>query len=188
MRFSRSEAVVALVGWMCLAPLALAQQSGDSQTTPSQNPPAATDQTPQRPLTPEEQRQREIDRFDPLAKDPDAGKRPDSRLNQLGKPDRAAQDKSAQPDDGKPASRFRWDDQALPGSVAASKEAPATGDGPQVVSGDASSDPQYNGPAVLSRTYTLQRPIGQKDLNWSWTVGSSEGYTFGLLTGPAEAG
>ena len=176
MRFSRSEAV-ALFGWMCLAPAVIfGQQSGDPQSVPSQNSPAVT-----KPLTPEEQRQKEIDAIDPLAKDPKAAKRSDVRVNQP--PPDTQTDSTQNPDTPKP----RRSPQPLPGSIAASELARST-EGPQIVGVGDDAEPQYNGPAVLSRTYTLQRPMVPSNVSWSWSIGSTQTYTWGLLSAPATSG
>ena len=177
MRLSRSEAV-ALFGWMCLASTAMfGQQSGDPQSVPSQNSPAVTT-----PLTPEEQRQKEIDAIDPLAKDPKGAKRSDTRINQPP-PDTNPTDSAQNPDAPKP----RRVPQPLPGSIAASNLAHSK-EGPQIVGSTEDAEPQYNGPAVLSRTYTLQRPMIPNNVSWNWSVGSTQTYTWGLLAGAPTSG
>src|SRR5665213_1109786 len=146
---------------------------------PSKDEPAQTDNGPSvvqprvlpgdRPPTAEELRQKQIDAFDPLAKKPDDDPDASPAPAPLAKP--AAQT-------------------PLPGSVAESNQANALRtEGPQVIGSDDSIEQQYNGPAVLSRSYTLTRPTVPKQVRWSWTVGASQNYTSGLLGGvPAAAG
>lgn len=146
-----------------------------------QQPPQATpDQTPasdgpkvvdpklapgERPPSAQEIRKREIDAYDPLAKDPrtkDADSTPDT-----------AQDSAPPPAAPRP----------LPGSIAESNlPSPNGTEGPQVTGDAYSLEQQYNGPAVLSRSYTLTRPMVPKQVRWNWTVSAGETYTSGLVT------
>ncbi len=154
---------------------AYGQQSGqNNQATPDQTPvPDSSKGVPtrslpgDRPLTPEELRQKQIDAFDPLAKDattsnPDVRQVPDIDISRSGSP--------------KP----------LPGSLAESNAASNLHpEGPQILDGDSNAtEQQYNGPAVLSRSYTLTRPTGGKQVKWSWTISGGQSYTVGLITAP----
>ncbi len=163
-----------------------------TQTMPAGNPPAAASQTPdqqtpplpggqppERPLTPEEQRQKEIDKYDPLRKPEPA------------KPVGSAGGSAVPAPSGAPRSDQQPRETPLPGSVADSNQAPAgsTGEGPQVAddSGSGTTQP-WNGPAVLSRSYTIERPMTPRDVKWSWTIGSAESYQNGLVGQTAVAG
>lgn len=135
-------------------------------------------------LTPEEKRQQEIDRYNPL--------NPLSpvKKNQPGDPA-----KPANPDDPPRRKSSASDSQAppIPGSIADSAQPshllpPA--DGPVVTSsGDDSSAPEraFNGPAVLSRSYTISRPLEVKTVKWAWSIGSSESWTSGTVNGATSA-
>jgi hypothetical protein len=157
-----------------------------------QNPPDATAQNPvnqnpnaqnpdgqQRPLTPEEKRQREIDRYNPLSPQNPAGR------VLPGDPKPAA----VAPETVTPKPKPEAGAAPLPGSVADSNQPPmpiAGADGPQVVTGDddANADQRnYNGPAVLSRSYTLSRPMDSKEVKWTWSVGENEIFQTGLVSG-----
>jgi hypothetical protein len=160
-------------------PAAFGQQSGQSnQTTPTPDQTPVTDSSKtgpnrslpgeQRPLTPEELRKKQIDAYDPLAKDsvpsdPDGGQAPKQ--------------------DAPPAGIQK----PLPGSLAESNaESNLRPEGPQILDGDSGgAGQQYNGPAVLSRSYTLTRPMTAKQVKWSWTVTGGQSYTVGLISGAA---
>ncbi len=95
-----------------------------------------------KPLTPEQQREEEIRQVDPLDRTT---------------ADKDARDKDkAAPDQKKNAQT----DTPLPGSIAAS-ERDAQRKGPRVSEGDATDEPvqEYTGPAVLSRSYSVNRPL-----------------------------
>jgi len=144
---------------------------------------AADPNAPKRPLTPEEQRQKEIDKYDPLKKrDTSNSDRPvDAGASVAPAP---APRQNTDLDTGQRSA------QPLPGSVAdTSSLLPARpgGDGPQVVDDSGTLNAQtYTGPAVLSRSYTIARPTTPKELKWSWTVSSSEVYQSGLVTGTSS--
>jgi len=131
--------------------------------------------TDQPPLTPEQQREKELRKYDPLDKTNPAA--PDQNQGQPADAAKPSTTNSAKP---------------LPGSVAASGTnntlVPANprGQGPEVVAAtDTDSAPaeDYGGPAVLSRSYTLARPIAPQELKWSWTVGTGVVYDTGLTNG-----
>jgi len=136
-------------------------------------------QTVDRPLTPEEQRQLEIQKYDPRNPVNPAKKSVPGEKDTTQAPDRAAtsnRDPNSQ------------DNTPLPGSVAESNQKQSTraasGQGPEVATGnDADTDRQsYTGPAVLSRSYTISRPMELKEVRWSWTVGSSQNWQSGFVT------
>ncbi|HKD06583.1 MAG TPA: hypothetical protein VKB79_11840 [Bryobacteraceae bacterium] len=124
---------------------------------PTENAPA---------LTPEELRRRQVDRYDPLASPPEDTRLPEDRSRT------APDDDSPTPVEAPPA--------PLHGSVAESNLKPVSRDeGPHTA--DAESDELYSGPAVLSRTYTLTRPMALRQVGWTWDAGASENFTSGLV-------
>jgi hypothetical protein len=60
--------------------------------------------------------------------------------------------------------------------------------GPEVAGDETPSVDTFNGPAVLSRSYTIDRPLVPKEIRWSWTAGSTESWTTGLIAGTATPG
>jgi hypothetical protein len=126
---------------------------------PSEKPP-----TP----TPDELRRKQIDAYDPLSPKPEDARLPEDRSPVVSDTD------AVTPAEGAP--------EPLPGSIAESNLKPPTiGAGPRVAGSDAESDELYNGPAVLSRTYTLTRPMASRQIAWTWTAGASENFTSGLI-------
>jgi hypothetical protein len=156
--------------------------AGQNQTpAPPQRPIDPLTGRPMRALTPEEEREREIEKYDPT--NPVNPAKP-----QLpGEPDPA--DPRAQGNAQQTNRDSRSALPPLPGSIAES-QAPdpsrARGQGPDVVSDSDPSSQTYSGPAVLSRSYTLERPIDSKQLKWSWSVTSGQSYSTGLVTGAAN--
>ena len=106
-----------------------------------------------RPLTPEQVREQLIRQYDPLDRSDDqaAKEQADRRSDR-------DQKKSAQTDT------------PLPGSIAAS-ERDAQRTGPRVAESDATDEPvqEYTGPAVLSRSYSVNRPLIPQELKWTET-------------------
>lgn len=136
----------------------LAQQPTPAQIPASDAAPAPQDAQPQ---TPEEQREQQIRQVDPL----DRGDDKDAKAKQ----------KTARDTDK------TQDQTPTPGSIAAS-ERDARGAGPQVVSEeDAADQPvqDYTGPAVLSRSYSVERPLIPQELKWTESVGVSSNYNTG---------
>jgi hypothetical protein len=159
-----------LTGSLVCAALFLPAAFGQSsQATPDQAPVTNNGLSPdqQRPSTPEELRKKQIDAYDPLAKDPAA---PNGR--------------QAPSQDTSPVAIQK----PLPGSLAESS-ADSRPLGPQILDGDSNGNggQEYNGPAVLSRSYTLTRPISSKQLKWSWTITGGQSYTVGLINAPSLA-
>jgi Putative beta-barrel porin 2 len=115
-----------------------------------------------RPLTPEQLREQQIRQFDPL-----------DRSN-----DKAAKEKEKEKE--KAAREQKKDGQTdapLPGSIAASdRDAQRTG--PRVAESDATDEPvqEYTGPAVLSRSYSVNRPMIPQELKWSESIGINAVY------------
>lgn len=83
-----------------------------------------------------------------------------------------------------PATRSLPAAQPLPGSVAASRQSGPVNprsQGPQVLSEDGEVLTQeYTGPAVLSRSYTISRPMVSQQVKWTPTLGYTESYDTGL--------
>ena len=131
------------------------------------NPNADPRDNRQRPLTPEEEREREIRQFDPLYHgDPNAPFQttPDTNNNSGGTP---AQEQA------QPAPPSNSLDAPVPGSIAAGERLNAAQSGPKVIGdNDQTGDSQgYTGPAVLSRAYTVNRPMIAQDVKWSESFG-----------------
>jgi hypothetical protein len=110
----------------------------------------------QLPLTPTEQREKQIREFDPLGMD-------DTKKNKN--------------------TTERPADAPIPGSIADSEQrnAPARR-GPQVTEDKADNGPvqEYTGPAVLSRSYTINRPLVPEQVKWTESIGVSSVYDTGV--------
>src|ERR1019366_1045225 len=111
------------------------------------------------PLTPEQQREKDIQEADPVYRKENAEK------------EKAARE----------AAKRRELEQAVPGSIAADNQPALQRSGPAVEE-DSSANlvPQYNGRAVLSRTYSIGQPILPKDLKWSESFTAGTSYDTGL--------
>jgi hypothetical protein len=160
---------------------ASAQQPPASPSQPPVNLPANPPPAIKDPVSPDAaqlQREKQIRMYDPLDKsDPVLG----DRIQGVDIPDpKSAASGSAQPALVRPAPASR----PLPGSVAESNRGgPANpkNPGPQVLSEDGEAPVQeYTGPAVLSRSYTISRPMTPEQVKWSPSVGYMESYDSGL--------
>ena len=126
---------------------------------------AETPKTPaakrgERPLTPEEIREKQIQMFDPL-----------NKTNPLvPEQEQPAAGGAVPPLEQKPRTQPTEKFTPLPGSVAASRNT-----GPQVT-GDTGGDQDYAGPAVLSRSYTLTKPQVPNSVQWAPSLGFTEIY------------
>jgi hypothetical protein len=150
-----------------ISPL-LAQEPAPAETSAGQTPatPTATDERDKNlhPVTPEQQREQQIRQFDPLdrtdADDKDAKER-----------EKAARDEKKNGQTEAP----------LPGSIAAG-ERDAQRTGPRVAEGDVTDEPvqEYTGPAVLSRSYSVNRPLIPQELKWTESVGANAVYDSGV--------
>jgi hypothetical protein len=141
------------------------------------NPNADPRDNRQRPLTPEEERELEIRQFDPLYHgDPNAPFQTTPDTNPNGGP--PVQEQTQQP---QPKSNSL--DAPVPGSIASGERlnAAAQNAGPKVIGdNDQGGDSQeYTGPAVLSRAYTVNRPMMDQDVKWMENFGLG----FSLITG-----
>ena len=116
------------------------------------------------PPTPAEEREREIRRFDPL--DPSNPADPNANGQTPGDDGRTKNDRDTQ--------RKRDTSTPLPGSIAAEERANTARQGPAVEEEDADAPAQqYTGPAVLSRSYTVNRPLIPQDEKWTEFLGFS---------------
>lgn len=162
---------------------------GSESTNPRPNP----DRRGLRPLTPQEQREQAIRKYDPrsgvdpLGREQDTGliAPPSQRDGTGGTPGSTNSSGSNQGGSNRsiplrslPAPR------PLPGSVAASREpdlANPRSQGPQILDPTQDNSAQdYGGPSVLSRSYTLSRPSLPQEIKWTPTVGVNEAYETGI--------
>src|SRR5205085_1403956 len=106
------------------------------------------------PANPVQQRDREVREFDPLDRD----------------------EKDRKPEGGDAGKKRQEHEAPIPGSVAATEKENAA-DNP-----DSTDAPvqEYTGPAVLSRSYTVNRPLIPQQLKWQETGGLSTIYDTGL--------
>ena len=135
------------------------------------------------PFTPDEMREKEIDKYDPLKPDPTAPTDATGTATPLT--DRKQPNAVADPS-GKPA--------PIPGSVAASDRAASasgaktgqnstqasTQDSDTSEGGDSAG---YAGPAVLTRSYTLARPLDSTPVKWTGGAGFSYSWNDGRAPG-----
>jgi len=124
------------------------------------------------PLTPAELREKEIDKFDPMKRDYDFNGTANANGAQTDQQQQQGQQTSGQ----SPGSA----DKPLPGSVAAMNAASAAASKSQSYGsaggGGGGGDSDYTGPAVLSRSYTLARPMSSSGAKW--TAGLSFSYAW----------
>jgi hypothetical protein len=132
---------------------------------PASTPPAADSKdNSQPPLTPEEERAQQIRQFDPLA------------------PPEVDKDAEAREKANREAEKRR--DQAktpTPGSIAATERDQVLA-GPRVSDEDSAEteDQDYTGPAVLSRSYSVNRPLIPQELTWKYSLGASAVFDTGV--------
>jgi hypothetical protein len=152
------------------------QGTGTGQSQPAATTPTAVPTNPKTglPYTPQELREMEIDKFDPMKKNPDTTS---SQQNITPLTDRKQPMTVADP-----ASK------AAPptGSIAAEQAAASAKKTPtaaaaQGIGGGSSQDSDtpeegdssYSGPAVLTRSYTLARPMDMVPIKWAGSLGFS---------------
>ncbi len=131
---------------------------------PDVGAPVEAPQDPRQPaLTPEQQREQQIRQFDPL--DPGA--------------DKDEQDKEKAARDAQ--KKARQGQAPTPGSIAAETR-DNTPSGPRVTEGDTGDQPvqEYTGPAVLSRSYSVNRPLIPQQLKWTESAGVNAVYNNGV--------
>ena len=158
-----------------LSGLAAAQQPVQPSST-SPDPRVVRRDERERPPTPDELVQEEIRRFDPL--DQNDGR--EEKKNEAEKDKHATDGRN----DRRPA--------ALPGSIAAETQTSVNRKREPRIVADQDSSPveeEYTGPAVLSRAYTLNRPLIAQDVTWAETVGLSSTFNTGAnAAAPGVAG
>ena len=155
-----------------LAPMLYAQNPPQAPPqTPEVSPPATQApqaETPQVPTDPSqtpptlEERNNQIREFDPL--------------------DRDDKDKAKDQENRDAEKRLKEGQTPTPGSIAESELNSAPRPGPQVVDDDAAGEPvqEYNGPAVLSRSYAVNRPLIPQQLKWEESLGVNSIYDTGV--------
>jgi len=184
----RATALLILV--LCLSAFQIAAQATPQAGQTAQDPNASqnpdSDQSPLTPsvpvdpktgipLTPDQIREKEIDKYDPLKRDVDP-----TAQDQYPLTDRKQPEAIANPDKETP----------LPGSVAESETAapgrsetsPADS---TTDSADGTGDSAYSGPAVLTRSYTLSRPMMPQQIKWQATFGFNYSWDWGETPGIA---
>jgi hypothetical protein len=137
---------------------------------PEPTPAADPSKRGEKPLTPAELRERQIQMRDPL-----------SKTNPIATNEGDAAETTLAP---APLIRTQPSSAPLPGSLAESSlmNSPTRrGAGPEVVPAGSDVVPDYTGPAVLSRSYTISRPSLPRSVKWTPTVGLTEMYDNGLL-------
>jgi hypothetical protein len=128
-----------------------------------------------RPLTPEEERAKQVKQFDPLDRTPDVT--PDSGQ---------ANPTQNTPDATQPNAPSQVQT-PLPNSIAASNQDAASRRGPQVIGdGDSAAAQEYTGPAVLSRSYSLNRPMIPETLKWRESLGINTVYDSGVVSASTD--
>ena len=148
--------------------LSLLAQQPPRAPEPAPPPQTAGQQTTgadEQVATPVQQRDQQIRQFDPLDRSDDK----ESKARE-----KAARDAEKRRDEAQTPT---------PGSIAATERDRTRPDqGPQVVDDDATEEPvqEYTGPAVLSRSYSVSRPLIPQQLNWSEHVGVSLIYDSGV--------
>ncbi len=160
--------------------ISVAQGQQPPAATPAPDDPPAQPQGglhPKPPLTPAEQREREIRMFDPLDKSNPVPGAPEAEPVIPAPPPGDSQQRI-----------FPSPQNPLPGSATAPNSLTPVnprGQGPQVTIDDPGGAPvqDYAGPAVLSRSYTLARPVVPRELRWTPVIGMSGIYDTGLTGG-----
>lgn len=137
-------------------PAAQAAQSTSSPDQPAQQAPGEP------PLGPAELQDQQIRQYDPLA-----GPDKSSAGSGNGGNAKAGNSASSAP---------------IPGSVAASNQANAQGSGPEVEEDGGADQPvqEYTGPAVLSRSYSIDRPLIPEEVKWQESAGVGDVYDSGI--------
>ncbi len=145
-------------------------------------PPAAIDPKTGLPVLPEDQRQQEIDKFDPMKRNVNPAAQPSaSPLTDRQQADQAVDA------DGKPKPQPGSDDASGTKTKSAAKSN-TSGDSTDDSTDDTAdtNGAEYSGPAVLSRSYTLSRPMVPAQIKWSASVGVS--YSFNEGESPTVVG
>ncbi len=145
----------------------LAQEQPDDEDAS----PVPIDPKTKLPLTPAQIREREIDKYDPMKPLPDTTT-PESTLTDRELPAGATPPETTDPNSAAAP---------LPGSVAASNAAAtkSSGSSGPAPGSDSADSGDYSGPAVLTRSYTLARPMESQQIKWKLSVGVSFSYDLG---------
>jgi hypothetical protein len=135
------------------------QAAPDQAQTQTQPADAQTQPNSTAPLTPLQQRDQQVRQVDPLDQD----------TKEKAKADRDAEKRRSQ------------DQTPTPGSIAASEQNSAPQQlGPEVVEDQNAPVQEYSGPAVLSRSYSINRQLVPQQLKWEESVGVSSVYDSGI--------
>jgi hypothetical protein len=147
--------VYVLLGISACSGFVFAQAPAQPQTETPQD----QQQSVPTPLTPVEERDKQVRQVDPL----------DTNDKDKGKADRDTEKRGVQ------------DQAPVPGSIAADQNAQRAG--PQVVEGGDAEAPvqDYTGPAVLSRSYSISQPLVPEQLKWQESVGIASIYDTGIV-------
>jgi len=133
---------------------------------PQAGTPPGQQETVPTPLTPVEERDQQVRQIDPLdTEDKDSKAKADGDAEKRREQDRAP----------------------VPGSIAAAEQNGARS-GPQVVDGGDAETPvqEYTGPAVLSRSYSINQQLIPEQVKWQESLGVSGVYDTGV-TKPVNA-
>lgn len=154
----KSDSIPVMKTGLAVLVIAAAWPLGAQQSapTPAAGSVSTASQEAQPPLTPEQQLEEQIRQVDPLDKSKD------KELKARDKSDRKSEKNSEQ------------GQTATPGSIAAEERANSRQTGPQVVPDDDSPEQPvqaYTGPAVLSRSYSVSRPMIPQELKWTESLG-----------------
>ncbi len=149
-------------------------QTQDDGTTPQPAPATKPTAQPKDPktgleLTPAEQMDRALDQIDPLKP---YSKNSDKSSDDADDDNRLTDRENPADPDKPPATKTQ--NGALPGSIAATNANTPDGAG-------------YTGPAVLTRSYTLARPMNNQQLSWQASVGFMFSQDRGQANGVAAA-
>jgi len=152
-------------GCLGVSPLVAQDQTPGRAAAGASVPGAATGQDEstagQLPPSPVDQQEQLIRQVDPL--------------------DRAAEKKAREKADRDARKKDDQDNLPLPGSVAASEQSAAQHSGPAVEDADREATVQeYTGPAVLSRSYSINESLVPEQIKWNESVGLSGVYDTGI--------
>ena len=163
-------------------PSAPAASSDNSDDTATPAPPKPQiDPKTGLPINPADVRDQEIDQHDPLKTPaPPAEQKDQSGADKPGSLQQPA-------DDRRSATPKTTGDEPLPGSIAASNAANKN----NLIGADTIDSPDagaggYNGPAVLTRSYTLARPMTPQQIRWHLAFAYIQSAGFGNPQPPAE--
>ena len=139
----------------------------------AQQPAAPVDPKTSLPLSPEEIRQREIDKFDPMKRNVDP----------------ASPGSNPVTDRQPPAGDAAASDDESSASAQSARKTSQDGVGVGFSGGSDTdlSDTAFAGPAVLSRSYTLSRPMIPQQIKWRFSLGLNYSWDDGETPGAVNA-